>query len=103
MLVAPLNVVELYSGTARSAEPFRRWKRCKISLLVDNNEHAKATYLANYPDAPYVKASARTVRVRRVTPGTATSTVLERSPKCFVRSPSRWRTCRPRQRPSSSQ
>lgn len=55
MRIGPLSVVELYSGTARSAEPFRRWKQCKISLLVDNNEHARATYLANYPGAPYVK------------------------------------------------
>lgn len=54
MPVAPLNVVELYAGTARSAEPFRAWNRCKISLLVDNNRHAEATYLANYPAAPYI-------------------------------------------------
>ncbi len=54
MPAGPLNVVELYAGTARSAEPFRRWKRCKISLLVDNNKLARETYLANYPEAPYV-------------------------------------------------
>jgi DNA (cytosine-5)-methyltransferase 1 len=48
-----LNVVELYAGTARSVEPFRRWSRCKIALLVDVNAHAKKTYLKNHSGAPY--------------------------------------------------
>jgi DNA (cytosine-5)-methyltransferase 1 len=54
MLAAPLNIVELYAGTARSVEPFRQWQRCKVSLLVDNNKHAKQTYLFNHPNTPYV-------------------------------------------------
>lgn len=49
-----LNVVELYAGTARSCEPFRRWKRTKIALLVDSWRFARNTYLHNFPSAPYV-------------------------------------------------
>ena len=52
-----LKVVELYAGTARSSAPFRRWRRAEISLLVDNNEVAVNTYKANFPRAPYRKAS----------------------------------------------
>jgi DNA (cytosine-5)-methyltransferase 1 len=51
-----LHVVELYAGTGRSAEPFRAWRRCRLSLLVDNNEYAEKTYRANYRNAPYVVA-----------------------------------------------
>jgi len=48
------NVVELYAGTARTVEPFRQWKRAKIALLVDKDQFAADTYLANYPKAPYL-------------------------------------------------
>jgi DNA (cytosine-5)-methyltransferase 1 len=50
------HVVELYAGTARSAEPFRRWRRCSVSLLVDDNEYAARTYGANFPRTPYIVA-----------------------------------------------
>lgn len=53
-LTEKLNVVELYAGTARSVQPFRRWPRCRIALLADANKFAQETYLHNYPDAPYV-------------------------------------------------
>ena len=46
-------MVELYAGTARSAEPFSNWKRAKLALLADSSSFAKQTYLANVPDAPY--------------------------------------------------
>lgn len=49
-----LNIVELYAGTARSAEAFRKWKKSKIALLIDSNEFAAKTYQANYPDTPYI-------------------------------------------------
>src|SRR5262249_29694490 len=61
-----LHVVELYAGTARSADPFRMWKRCEISLLVDNNHYAANTYLANFPSAPYVVADLRRLSPRRI-------------------------------------
>lgn len=51
----PLSVVELYAGTARSAEPFyEKPRRYKVSLLVDAEPYAAQTYLANQPEAPYV-------------------------------------------------
>lgn len=49
-----LNIVELYAGTARSAEAFRRWKKSSIALLIDNNKFAAETYKKNYPDTPYI-------------------------------------------------
>jgi DNA (cytosine-5)-methyltransferase 1 len=49
-----LNIVELYAGTARSAEAFRRWKKSNVALLIDNNDFAAKTYQANYPDTPYI-------------------------------------------------
>ncbi len=49
-----LNVVELYAGTARSAEAFRRWKKSHVALLIDNNEFAAKTYQENYPETPYI-------------------------------------------------
>ena len=49
-----LHVVELYAGTARSSEPFRGWRRCALSLLVDNNPIAAQTYSANFPKVPYI-------------------------------------------------
>ena len=48
-----LKIVELYAGTARSVEPFRRWNRCEVSLLVDSSTYAQRTYLENYPSAPF--------------------------------------------------
>jgi DNA (cytosine-5)-methyltransferase 1 len=51
-----LNVVELYAGTGRSLEPFRSWRRCNVSLLVDNQRYAADTYKVNYPKAPYLVA-----------------------------------------------
>lgn len=49
-----LNIVELYAGTARSAEAFRRWKKSNIALLIDNNKFAAQVYQENYPDTPYI-------------------------------------------------
>ena len=49
-----LRVIELYAGTARTAEAFRGWRRCEIALLVDNDPYAKETYECNRPNAPYV-------------------------------------------------
>ena len=60
------RIVELYAGTARSAEPFRAWKRGKITLLADSNNFAKKTYLANFPDAPYVKLNLATTSISDV-------------------------------------
>jgi DNA (cytosine-5)-methyltransferase 1 len=52
-----LNVIELYAGTGRSVEPFRKWKRATISLLVDSSNLAHKTYRTNYANAPYVRRS----------------------------------------------
>ncbi len=50
-----LSVVELYAGTARSAEPFyQKPNRYNISLLIDVEPYAAKTYLTNRPEAPYV-------------------------------------------------
>ena len=49
-----LHLVELYAGTARSSEPFIGWKRCSLSLLVDNEPTAVNVYRHNMPRAPYV-------------------------------------------------
>lgn len=54
---AKYALAELYAGTARSAEAFRKWNRVKIGLLFDNDPFAFETYLQNYPDAPYVVRS----------------------------------------------
>lgn len=56
ILRSRLHIAELYAGTARSCEPFRGWKQCSISLLVDNNTLAERTYLHNFPKAPYLLA-----------------------------------------------
>jgi DNA (cytosine-5)-methyltransferase 1 len=50
-----LKLVELYAGTGRSYEPFRRWRRVELALLVDSNPHCRDSYLQNFPNAPYVK------------------------------------------------
>src|SRR4051794_31927102 len=52
-----LKVVELYAGTARSVEPFRSWRRAQPALLVDASDFARETYLAIFPDAPYLRRS----------------------------------------------
>jgi DNA (cytosine-5)-methyltransferase 1 len=49
-----LNVVELYAGTARSADAFREWTRCHLALLVDSDEFAASVYKENHPNAPYL-------------------------------------------------
>jgi len=61
-----LHVVELYAGTARSAEPFRGWRRCALSLLVDNDALAAQTYRENFPQAPYVLADLTRMRPDRL-------------------------------------
>jgi DNA (cytosine-5)-methyltransferase 1 len=48
-----LHVVELYAGTARSIEPFRSWRGCRVSLLIDHDPYAAETYFSNYRRAPY--------------------------------------------------
>src|SRR2546426_7867424 len=67
MRYSRLRVVELYAGTARSSQPFRRWKRCSISLLVDNAPLARATYLHTSPGAPYLGHDARRLSAERIT------------------------------------
>lgn len=62
-----LHVVELYAGTARSSQPFRRWKRCSISLLVDNDAFARATYLQNFAGAPYLRHDVRRLSAQHIT------------------------------------
>ena len=47
------NVLELYAGTGRSIEPFRRWSRTGRICLVDNNQYAADVYKANYPGSAY--------------------------------------------------
>lgn len=64
-----LHIVELYAGTARSSEPFRRWKRCSISLLVDNDTLARATYLHNFPGAPYLRHDVKRLSAQRTIAG----------------------------------
>ncbi len=49
-----LRVVELYAGTARSSEPFRGWRRCALSLLIDSDPIAAKTYRENFPKVPYL-------------------------------------------------
>ncbi len=48
------SVVELYAGTARSAEAFRQWRRSRIALLADQDQFAADTYKHNYSKAPYL-------------------------------------------------
>lgn len=52
-----LRVVELYAGTARSADVFRAWKCCQMALLVDSDPFAAKVYLDNHPGAPYLVES----------------------------------------------
>jgi DNA (cytosine-5)-methyltransferase 1 len=50
------RVAELYAGIGRTWEALRGWRKVRLSLLVDVNETARQTYLANYPQAPYYVA-----------------------------------------------
>lgn len=52
---ARIRIVELYAGTARSVQPFLSSSGAEIALLVDNDAHARRTYLHNFPGAPYKK------------------------------------------------
>jgi DNA (cytosine-5)-methyltransferase 1 len=61
-----LSIVELYAGTARSSEPFRRWAKAQIALLIDNDEYAAKTYLHNHPRAPYVVGTLSTITPREI-------------------------------------
>lgn len=61
-----LNVVELYAGTARSCEPFKRWRRARIALLIDAWYFAKDTYIYNFPSAPYVLADLGSLEPREI-------------------------------------
>jgi DNA (cytosine-5)-methyltransferase 1 len=47
------NVLELYAGTGRSIEPFRKWSRSGKISLVDNNQYAAEVYKLNYPEATF--------------------------------------------------
>jgi len=47
------NILELYAGTGRSIEPFRRWSRTGKISLVDNNQYAADVYKHNNPGARY--------------------------------------------------
>jgi DNA (cytosine-5)-methyltransferase 1 len=60
------RVAELYAGTARSVEPFREWDKAEIVLLADNNQLAADTYLANYPNSPYVVEDLTGITAKRV-------------------------------------
>jgi DNA (cytosine-5)-methyltransferase 1 len=48
------KILELYAGTGRSVEPFRRWSRSGRISLVDNNQYAADVYRKNYPGANYL-------------------------------------------------
>ncbi len=61
-----LSVVELYAGTARSSEPFRRWKKAQIALLIDNDGYAARTYRHNYPKAPYLVRTLSTMTAQEI-------------------------------------
>src|SRR6266478_2016549 len=56
------TVVELYAGMARTWEPFRAWRRCRLGLLVDVNSYANDTYKLNYPSAPYLTGDLRKLK-----------------------------------------
>lgn len=61
-----LNVIELYAGAGRSSAPFKRWRRANHAVFVDWNDHAKQTFLHNYPDAPYVKRDMSSMTPRKL-------------------------------------
>lgn len=47
------SIVELYAGTGRCAEPFRRWRRTKRVALFDIDQYAAKTYRKNFEEANY--------------------------------------------------
>lgn len=46
-------MVELYAGTGRCAEPFRRWRRTRRVALFDLDKYAAKTYRSNFEEANY--------------------------------------------------
>jgi len=60
------NVVELYAGIARTWEPFRSWRKCRLGLLVDIDPYARQTYNLNHPSAPYLTEDLRKVGAKRL-------------------------------------
>lgn len=61
-LMKKLRIVELYAGTARSIEPFHRWRRAEVALLADSCKHARDTYRFNYPNVPYARRNISRLR-----------------------------------------
>lgn len=61
-----MRAVELYAGTGRSLEPFREQPWITEYLLVDIDPHARATYLANHPDANYMLGDLAHVRAEEI-------------------------------------
>lgn len=55
-ITSKLKVVELYAGTGRAIEPFRKWRKAEAALLVDANPYAKKVYAHNFPNTPYLRA-----------------------------------------------
>jgi DNA (cytosine-5)-methyltransferase 1 len=47
------SIVELYAGTGRCAEPFRRWRRTNRVALFDLDKYAAKTYRKNFDGANY--------------------------------------------------
>jgi DNA (cytosine-5)-methyltransferase 1 len=66
MTARKYTVVELYAGIARTWEPFRKWKRCQLGLLIDSNSYAAATYKLNHPSASYLTEDLRKLSARRL-------------------------------------
>lgn len=60
------QVLDLYAGTGRCSEPFREWRRTKGVALVDSNDYAKRTYLANFPGANYRKVDLSNTSTREL-------------------------------------
>jgi DNA (cytosine-5)-methyltransferase 1 len=61
-----LSVVELYAGTGRCAEPFRRWRRAKGIALFDIDRYAKKTYRANFKHGNYYIADLGRMRASTI-------------------------------------
>lgn len=61
-IMRKLRVVELYAGIGRTWEPFRKWKRCELALMVNRDELAYDNYTANYLRAPYWRRDLSFVR-----------------------------------------
>lgn len=58
--------MELYAGIARTWEPFRSWRRCRLGLLVDIDPFAAQTYKRNHPSAPYSTQDLRKISGSRL-------------------------------------